>query len=163
MLAVWQPQETCNPRNSCQLVWSSGDSTPLFVQQFCLAHPHWPFRVGGVANSNRVRLVFSASSYNSNKSPTRCNSLPVYYPDVYSQLNMFRTFSRPSSGAQRLQWQPQVLPSYRGDRCAVVCGRAGPTSNTARLSPRYEGKSRDCHCSRAPDNGRGKRPKHVEL
>jgi len=27
----------------------------------------------------------------------------VYYPDVYLQLNMFRTSSRPSSGAQRLQ------------------------------------------------------------
>jgi hypothetical protein len=24
---------------------------------------------------------------NSNKSPTRCNSFPVYYPDVYLQLN----------------------------------------------------------------------------
>jgi len=31
------------------------------------------------------------------------------------QLNMFRAFSRPSSGAQWLQWQPLVLPSYRGD------------------------------------------------
>jgi hypothetical protein len=46
---------------------------------------------------------------------TRCNSFPVYYPDVYLQLNMFRAFSRPSSGAQWLQWQPLVLPSYRGE------------------------------------------------
>jgi hypothetical protein len=38
--------------------------------------------------------------FNSNKSPTRCNSFSVYYPDVYLQLNMFRAFSRPSSGAQ---------------------------------------------------------------
>ena len=38
---------------------------------------------------------------------------------------MFREFSRPSSGAQRLQWQPLVLPSYRGDSRAVVRGRAG--------------------------------------
>jgi len=30
---------------------------------------------------------------------------------------MFRTFSRPSSGAQWLQWQPLFLPSYRGDIC----------------------------------------------
>ena len=52
------------------------------------------------------------SSYNSNKSPTRCNNFSVYYP-------------------------------------------AGPTTNTARLSPRYEGKTRGCHCShRAPDDGR---------
>jgi hypothetical protein len=32
---------------------------------------------------------------------------------------MFRVFSRPSSGAQWLQWQPLVLPSYRGDSRAV--------------------------------------------
>ena len=42
---------------------------------------------------------------------------------------------------------------------AVLCswsGRpAGPTTNTARLSPRYEGKTRGCHCSHwAPDDGR---------
>ena len=28
---------------------------------------------------------------------------PVYYPDVYLQLNMFRASSRPSSGTQQLQ------------------------------------------------------------
>jgi len=56
---------------------------------------------------------------NSNKSPTRCNNFPVYYPDVYLQLTMFRAFSRPSPGAQRLQWQPLVLPSYHGDSRAV--------------------------------------------
>ena len=38
---------------------------------------------------------------------------------------MFRAFSRPSSGTQLLQWQPLVLPSYRGDSRAVVRGRAG--------------------------------------
>jgi hypothetical protein len=55
---------------------------------------------------------------------------------------MFREFPRLSSGAQRLQWQPLVLPSYRGDSRAVfVVGPAGPTMNTARLSPRYEGKT----------------------
>jgi hypothetical protein len=43
----------------------------------------------------------------------------VYYPDVCLELNVFRAFSRPSSGAQRLQWQPLVLPSYRGDSRAV--------------------------------------------
>jgi hypothetical protein len=30
---------------------------------------------------------------------------PVYYPDVYLQLNMFRESSRPSSRAQQLQLQ----------------------------------------------------------
>jgi len=42
-----------------------------------------------------IKMIF-----NSNKSPTRCNNFPVYYPDAYLQLNMFRAFSRPSSGAQ---------------------------------------------------------------
>jgi hypothetical protein len=46
----------------------------------------------------------------------------IYYPDVYLQLNMFREFSHPSSRAQWLQWQPLVLPSYRGDsHCDSDC------------------------------------------
>jgi hypothetical protein len=98
-------------------------------------------------------------TFNSNKSPTWCNSYSVPYPDVCLQLNRFRAFSRPSSGAQWLQWQPLVLPTYRGDRPCCVRGRAGrladPTTNTARLSPRYEGKTRGCHSSNwAPDDGR---------
>jgi hypothetical protein len=44
----------------------------------------------------------------------------VYYPDFYLQLNMFWAFSRPSSGAQWLQWQPLVLPPYLGDSRAVL-------------------------------------------
>jgi len=41
-------------------------------------------------------------------------------------------------------WQP-----------CCVRSRAGPTTNTARLSPRYEGKTSGCHCSHwAPDDGR---------
>jgi hypothetical protein len=61
----------------------------------------------------------------SNKSPTRCNNFPVYYPDVYLKLNRFWAFSRPLSGAQLLQQQPLVLPSYRGDSRAVFV--VGPT------------------------------------
>ena len=66
-----------------------------------------------------MRRRTQPSPFNSNKSPTRCNNFPAYYPDVYLHLNMFRAFSRPSSGAQWLQWQPLVLPSYRGDSRAV--------------------------------------------
>jgi hypothetical protein len=58
-------------------------------------------------------------TFNSNKSPTWCNNFSIYYPDVCLQLNMFRAFSRPSSGAQWLQWQPLVLPLYCGDSRAV--------------------------------------------
>ena len=65
-------------------------------------------------------------TFNSNKSPTWCNNFSVYYPDVCLELNMFRAFSRQSSGAQWLQWQPLVLSSYRGDSRAVfVVGPAG--------------------------------------
>jgi hypothetical protein len=31
-------------------------------------------------------------------------------------------------------------------RAVFVVGLAGPTTNTARLSPRYKGKTRRCHC-----------------
>ena len=66
-------------------------------------------------------------TFNSNKSPTWCNNFSVYYPDVCLQLNMFRAFSLPSSGAQWLQWQLLVLPLYRGDSHAVfVVGPARP-------------------------------------
>jgi hypothetical protein len=65
-------------------------------------------------------------TFNSNKSPTWCNIFSVYYPEVCLQLNMFRAFSRPTSRAQWQQWQPLVLPSYRGDSSAVfVVGPAG--------------------------------------
>jgi hypothetical protein len=39
-------------------------------------------------------------TFNSNKSPTCCNSFSAYYPDICLQLNMFWAFSCPSSGAQ---------------------------------------------------------------
>jgi hypothetical protein len=79
----------------------------------------------GILNGELCRSERGISC--SNKSPTRCNYFPVYYPDVYLQLNMFRAFSRPSSGAQLLQGQPLVLPSYRCDNRAVfVVGPARP-------------------------------------
>jgi len=41
------------------------------------------------------------------------------------------------------------------DYAVFVIGPAGPTTNTARLSPRCEGKTRSCYCSHwAPDDGR---------
>jgi hypothetical protein len=91
---------------------------------------------------------------NSNKSPTWCNSYSVYYSDVCLQLNMFRAFSRPSSRAQWLQWQPLVLPSYRGDSRAVfVVGSAviellmmdGKKPGTCRaLNRRQDNKLKNC-------------------
>jgi hypothetical protein len=44
---------------------------------------------------------------------------------------MFPAFSCPSSGTQRLQWQPLVLPSYRGDSHAVFV--VGPATAVIEL------------------------------
>jgi predicted oxidoreductase len=56
--------------------------------------------------------------------PTRFNSFSSLLLDDYVQLNMFRASSRPSSGAQQMQWQPLVLPLERGGSSAVGRGRA---------------------------------------
>jgi hypothetical protein len=93
---------------------------PLKIGTFTLSRPQQYQR------GCRVNLTFRHRSFtfNSNKSPTWCNYFSVYYPDACLQLNMFRAFSRPSSGAQWLKWQLLVLPSYRGDSRAVfVVGR----------------------------------------
>ena len=69
---------------------------------------------------------------------------------VQTLLNMFRALLCPSSGAR------QTAVAASGFRMNVevevfsavfVVGPAGPITNTARLPPRYEGKTRGCHCS----------------
>jgi len=56
---------------------------------------------------------------------------------------MFRVFSRPSSGAQLLQWQPLVLPSYRGDsRVVFVVGPAGRPDQA--VNKRQGNKLKNC-------------------
>jgi hypothetical protein len=63
-----------------------------------------------------------------------------------------------ASGFTSVSWWQSCCVRGRAGR------PAGPTTNTARLSPRYGGKTRGCHCSQwASDDGRKKRPKHVEL
>jgi len=97
-------------------------------------------------------------TFNSNKSPTWCNSffsllswrlftaqlvLGVFPPIIRSSMTAVT-----ASAFTFVSWWQS---------CSVR-GWAGPTTNTARLSPRYEGKTRDCHCSHwAPDDG-GKTP-----
>jgi len=75
--------------------------TSLYFTSFHNTSLHFtsPYEFG------RWRILASERSYIYflNKSPTRCNKFPIYYPDVCSQLNMFRALSRPSSGAQWLQ------------------------------------------------------------
>jgi hypothetical protein len=109
-----------------QVLWCAVNWTSIYVftpsGNFCVALTFW----------------HQSFTFNSNKSPTWCNSFSVYYPDVCLQLNTFRAFSRPSSGAQWLQWQLLVLPSYRGDGHAVFV--VGPAGRPAR--PRTQ---HDCH------------------
>ena len=81
---------------------------------------------------------YRSFTFNSNKSPTWCNNFSVYYPDLCLQLNMFRASSRPSSGAQWLQWQPLILPSYRGDSRAVFV--TGPAGRPARPRTHHDTK-----------------------
>ena len=54
--------------------------------------------------------------------PTRWKIFSSLLLDVYVQLNMFRASSRPSPGAQQLQYQPLVLPLERGGSSAVGRG-----------------------------------------
>jgi hypothetical protein len=100
-------------------------------------HFHLFLHIRSEVNKQRLFTLTSwywSFTFNSNKSPTWCKNFSAYYPDVCLQLNMFRPFSRPSSGAQWLQWQPLVLPSYRGDRRAVFAvgkvGRPGHEHST---------------------------------
>jgi hypothetical protein len=86
--------------------------TSTSIQQFC--------------TESGLSFWHRSFTLNSNKSPIWCNKFPVYDPDICLQLKKFRAFSRPSSGAQWLQWQPLLLPSYRGDSRAVfVVGPVG--------------------------------------
>jgi len=109
---VWRP-------NSLQLVY-------LFLQWHYRSM--WPMAF----HSRDLNFCNRSFTFNSNKSPTWCNHFSVYYSDVCLQLNMFWACSRPSAGAQWLQWQPLVLPSYRGDSRAVGRGRAGPTTTNSK-------------------------------
>jgi len=58
--------------------------------------------------------------FSSNKSPTRCKNFSsfIILAFIYSS-HMFGASLCPSSGAQQLQSQPLVLPSYCGDSRAI--------------------------------------------
>jgi hypothetical protein len=101
------------------------NSFSLHSSQTCCP-THFIFSEGNVWGSVNLTFWHRSFIFKSNKSPTWCNSFSVYYPKFFLQLNMFRAFTRSSSGAQRLQWQHLVFYSYRGDSRAVfVIGPAG--------------------------------------
>jgi hypothetical protein len=120
------------------------------------------YNYGRCVYSTVLTFWHRSFTFNSNKLPTWCNNFSVYYPDVCLQLNMFRAF--PPTHHQELNDCTGSLWFYlRIVVTDVLCswsGRpAGPTTNTTRLSPRYEGKTRGCHSSHwAPDDGWGETP-----
>jgi hypothetical protein len=143
-----QPRTNIIVNGEFTLDIQNNQALPGYISMIMCVSQHNSLGMCSTWNAGALRFVSLCIIIHSNQSPTRCNNFPVYYPDVYLQLNMFWAFSCPSSGAQWLQWQPLVLPTYCGDSSAV----AGLTTNTAQLSPWYEGKSRGCHCSHwAPD------------
>ena len=79
---------------------------------------------------------------------------PVYYPDVYLQLNMFLAFPRPSSGAH--DCSSSLWFYLRIVVTVVLFSWSGRPARTGKqLPPRSNGKPRGCHCSRwAPDDRR---------
>jgi hypothetical protein len=88
-------------------------------------------------------------TFNSNKSPTWYNILQF----------IILTFVYSSTCFKRFPAHHQELNDCSGSLWFYlrIMVTAGPTTNTARLSLRYEGKTRGCHCSHwAPDNGREK-------
>jgi len=76
---------------SCQVLLADTDATAV-------SHQTSKTKVY-YSQYTRKRSNRTADFSNSNKSPTRCNNFPVYYPDVHLHLNIFRELSRPSSGA----------------------------------------------------------------
>jgi hypothetical protein len=90
------------------------------------------------------------------KTPKNGPPLP-WNNDQNSHLRLLH-WGNKISKATVLQWIPSPHPpeGYHGySRAVFVVGPAGPTTNTARLSSRYEGKTRGCYCSHwARDDGR---------
>ena len=106
------PMMVGNDQNMWLLVKKKGSHVWWIVN-------NWFLKIPQTKGCTLLTFWHWSFTFNSNKSPTWCNNFSVYYPDVCLQLNMFRAFFRPSSWAQWLQWQPLVLPSYRGDSRAV--------------------------------------------
>jgi len=50
-------------------------------------------------------------------------------------------------GRPRCRWKNNIKMAVQEVGWGRMDRPAGPTTNTARLSPRYEGKTRGCHCS----------------
>ena len=95
----------------------------------------------------------------SNKSATRCNNfsslLSWHLFTAQHVSGVLTPIIRSSTTAVAASGFWFYLRSVVIAVLLVVVGPGGPTSNPARLSPRYEGKTRGCHCSQwAPNDGR---------
>jgi len=122
--------------------------------QYMSRHVLWDLFLVCKQNCNFVIKVLAPSfTFNSNKSPTWCNSYSVYYPDVCLQLNMFRVFSRPSSGAQ---WCSGSLWFYlRIVVIVVLCSWLGrPTQPRTQHDYRHDTKVKPEAATAVNDGGK---------
>jgi len=85
--------------NFLSYIWT----TFVYMATDCLLQLFFTFTISEECSSDSKFRTNPYLKFNLNKSPTRSNNFPGYYPDIYLQLNMFRAFYLPSSGAQWLQ------------------------------------------------------------
>jgi hypothetical protein len=99
-----------------------------------LVHVLFTFYIQGVLNLNVKFKIYKSVHHRTiqiNHQPDATSFQFIILTFVYISTCCL-AFSRPSSGAQRLQWQPLVLPSYRGDSRAVfVVTKLKPEAATA--------------------------------
>jgi hypothetical protein len=113
-----------------------------------LVHVLFTFYIQGVLNLN-VKFKVCKSVHHRTIQINHQPDAAIFYFLILTFVYSSTFFGRFPARHKELNdcWQPLVLPSYSGDiRAVFVVGPAGPTTNTARVSPRYEDKTRGCHC-----------------
>jgi hypothetical protein len=123
----------------------------LVIREILCAHPVLQVRFLCLTFGTRVLHLIQI-----NHQPDAKNFQFIILTFVYSST-CFRRF--PAHHQERNDCSDSLWFYLRIVVTVVLCswsGRlAGPTTNTARLSQRYEGKTRCCHCSHlAPDDRR---------
>jgi hypothetical protein len=74
-----------------------------------------------------------------------CSIQINHQPDATILQFIILTFLLPIIRSSMTAVAASCFTLYHGDSRAVFA--VGPTANTARLSPRYKGKTRGCYCS----------------
>jgi hypothetical protein len=133
--------------------WMVQGSNPSRDDIFC-AHPYQP-RVPPSLLWNWYHASLPGMKWPGCGPPPRSGG-------VKERLELY-LYSFSVSSCQVIGWtyvylRPETwcyVVSVSDELAVFVVGPAGPTTNTSQLSPRYEGKTRGCHCSQwAPGDGR---------